>query len=59
MEQPENSKSIFRDRRTKRIIIVLVAAVSTLLILLVLQRMHVLKNKWLLLKQRLLKRQMH
>ena len=40
MEQPENSKSIFRDRRTKRIIIVLVAAVSTLLILLILQRMH-------------------
>ena len=40
MEQPENSKSIFRDRRTKRIIIVLVAAVSTLLILLILQRIH-------------------
>lgn len=37
MDQPENSKSIFRDRRTKRIITVLVAAVSTLLILLVLQ----------------------
>ena len=40
MEQPENSKSIFRDRRTKRIIITLVVAVTTLLILLVLQRMH-------------------
>lgn len=40
MEQPENSKSIFRDRRTKRLIITLVVAVTTLLILLVLQRMH-------------------
>ena len=40
MQQPENSKSIFRDRRTKRIIIALVAAVSTLLILLVFQMKH-------------------
>ena len=40
MDQPENSKSIFRDRRTKRIITVLVAAVSILLILLVLQSIH-------------------
>ena len=40
MDQPENSKSIFRDRRTKRIIFALVSAVSILLLLLVLQRMH-------------------
>ena len=39
MEQPENSKSIFRDRRTKRIIIVLWQCYYTF-ILLVLQRMH-------------------
>ena len=40
MDQPENSKSIFRDRRTKRIIFALVSAVSILFLLLVLQRMH-------------------
>ena len=40
MDQPENSKSIFKDRRTKRVIFALVSAVSILFILLVLQRMH-------------------
>ena len=40
MDQPENSKSIFRDRRTKRVIFALVSAVSILFLLLVLQRMH-------------------
>ncbi len=40
MYQPENSKSIFRDRRTKRIITSLVSAVFILFILLVLQRNH-------------------
>ena len=40
MNQPENSKSIFSNRRTKRVFIALVAAVFVLFILLVLQRMH-------------------
>ena len=45
MEQPENSKSIFRDRKTKRIIIVLATIVVLLFILLIWQRMLVLNNK--------------
>ena len=40
MNQPENSKSIFSNRRTKRVFIALVVAVFVLFILLVLQRMH-------------------
>ena len=44
MEQPENSKSIFRDRKIKRIILVLVTAVILLFISLVWQS-AVLNNK--------------